>query len=467
MVRLREGCFAMKWVYSVGRASVVARMTLVLFASALLQSCVPQPGTQPVPATPISNITHIKIDGVEYPTVDAALAARKRDQDAIVAQLGSEADPIKGRVLIVLPDHDRLRPLVAQQTALQLKRVVTGDALDFLIDQARQNLHEQSDALVKNGAFQSATIEERNDVLDPAATDADFVVWYQVRTVLPNNTGAWIGVWLVRRVGSNATLGASVDPGTPVGAPRIASFIKSVRDDALRLGGTTVGGATAARLPATMGAPGITGVTTGSGIVVNKQGDIVTNAHVVAACSDPTVIDTDNVRYHAHVVTKDEANDLALVKADHHWPQAASFREGSELRPGDSVVVSGFPLTGLVASSMAVTVGAVSATAGPRDDSRMFQLSAPVQPGNSGGPVLDDGGHVVGVVTAVLNGTLLTIATGISPQNVNFAIKSAIVGNFLDAENVAFTRAPSTQELSAGTVGELARKFTVRIQCGG
>jgi S1-C subfamily serine protease len=136
------------------------------------------------------------------------------------------------------------------------------------------------------------------------------------------------------------------------------------------------------------------------------------------------------------------------------------------LKPGTTTIVSGFPLTGLVASSMSVTAGTVSATAGPRDDSRLFQISAPVQPGNSGGPVLDAEGHVTGIVTSALNGTLLALIAGITPQNVNFAIKSVIVRNFLAAQDVDIAHASGGRERSTVEVGAQARRFTVRIECG-
>jgi S1-C subfamily serine protease len=289
------------------------------------------------------------------------------------------------------------------------------------------------------------------------------VIAYQVRTVLPNNTGLWVGSWTVRHIGNPQALGAALDPGTPAGAPRLASFIKNVREDALRLGGTSVAGMTAATLPTANGAPA--GASSGSGIIIDKQGRIVTNAHVVNACTEPRITDTSNSRFKARIVVKDQANDLALLKAEHNWPQAAILRD-DEPKLGTTAVVSGFPLSGLVASSMSVTAGTVSATAGPRDDSRLFQISAPVQPGNSGGPVLDAQGHVTGMVTSQLNGVLLTLIAGISPQNVNFAIKASIMRNFLASQDVDFAHASGGGELSTADISALARRFTVRIDCG-
>jgi len=139
----------------------------LVVASVLLQGCAPQPQAIPAPAGPISAVPQIKINGVPYPSEQAALATMHANDETIVAQVATEPDPLKGRALIVLPDHDRLRPLEAQQQSVLLKRVVTGPALDFFIDVTEKNLHELADAVVKNGAFQSVTVEERNDVLNP------------------------------------------------------------------------------------------------------------------------------------------------------------------------------------------------------------------------------------------------------------------------------------------------------------
>jgi S1-C subfamily serine protease len=442
------------------RGAVVfwARSALSIAALILLQSCAPQPGS----ATSGGPVT---VNGTRFESGPAALAYLQNLKTNLVAAIPTEADPIKGSALVILPDHDRLRPLTNQQLAVSLKAVPPANSVDFVNNANHQDLRELADALVKNGTFQTVTIEERNDVIDLPTTGSDYVIVYQVRTTLPNNAGTWVGGWSVRRTGNAQALGASLDPGTPVGAPRIVSFVKSVHDDALRLGGTSLGGKTAASVATANGLPSVT--SSGSGIIVDKQGDIITNAHVINACTDPRITDTANGHFPAHIVVKDQANDLALLKSNHHWPQPASFRDGGEPKLGTAAIVSGFPLSGLVASSMSVTAGTVSATAGPRDDSRLFQISAPVQPGNSGGPVLDVQGRVTGIVSSELNGALLAMVAGFSPQNVNFAIKAAIVRNFLAAQDVDFAHAAGGSELSTADVSVLARRFTVRIECGG
>src|SRR5262249_42514587 len=148
-----------------------------------------------------------------------------------------------------------------------------------------------------------------------------------------------------------------------------------------------------------------TEISAGSGVVVGTQGEILTNAHVVEACTENNVrFPTGNSEI-AVLVARDEKNDLAAVRATSISIPAtsvATFRDGA-VRAGDAVVALGYPLSGLLASTANLSVGNVSALAGLADDSRYLQISAPVQPGNSGGPLLDTNGHVIGIVTAKLN----------------------------------------------------------------
>ena len=98
-------------------------------------------------------------------------------------------------------------------------------------------------------------------------------------------------------------------------------------------------------------------------------------------------------------------------------PSAAlPFSDHPRLALGQSVVAVGYPLQGLLASSLNVTSGTVSALAGLGDDSRHVQITAPVQPGNSGGPLFDQGGNVIGVVTSKLNVLAIAAAVGDVPR---------------------------------------------------
>jgi uncharacterized protein len=167
----------------------------------------------------------------------------------------------------------------------------------------------------------------------------------------------------------------------------------------------------------------------------------------------------------AAISAVDSENDLALLLSQAGTHAVATFRRGSGVRPGDSVVGVRFPLQGLLASSANVATGTVSALAGIRDDVRYLQISAPVQPGKSGGLLLDMSGHVVGVVVAKLDALKVAEATGDIPQNVNFAIKDSVARSFLDANGVEYETAPSDRDLSAAEVGERAAAFAVLVEC--
>jgi hypothetical protein len=204
---------------------------------------------------------------------------------------------------------------------------------------------------------------------------------------------------------------------------------------------------------------------TGSGFVVSAKGHIVTNDHVVAKCGQMRVRHLGADSMAAKVVVRDSANDLAVIQIAQAPAAIAVLRSGAEIRPGDGVVAIGFPLAGLLAEDANVTTGGVSALAGLRNDQRYLQISAPVQPGNSGGPLLDFGGNVVGVVSAKLNAGAVAKAIGDIPQNINFAIKISLVRQFLDANHIAYRTGAFGTRIEAADVGERAKTFTALVEC--
>jgi hypothetical protein len=171
------------------------------------------------------------------------------------------------------------------------------------------------------------------------------------------------------------------------------------------------------------------------------------------------------VQQDAVVAFTDDRNDLAVVRTRGMGIEPLRFREGKPIRPADAVVALGFPYAGLLATSPQVTTGTVSALAGLHDDSRILQLTAPIQPGNSGGPLLDLSGNVVGVVSSQINELAVAEATGSLPQNINFAIKVGIIREFLDAHRVDYSVSQSTSKLEPADVGETATKSTVLLEC--
>lgn len=217
------------------------------------------------------------------------------------------------------------------------------------------------------------------------------------------------------------------------------------------------------KTPAQSASRGPQMIATGSGFYVTRQGDLVTNNHVVAPCGEVRVTE-DEKGVPAKIIAVDAERDLALVRLSHPVAVAAIFRNDAP-RLGENIVVVGFPLSGLLSSDAIVTSGIVSALAGARNDRRHLQISAPMQPGNSGGPVFDPSGHIVGVAVASLSTMRLAQATGAIPENINFAVKGDEAKPFLAAHGIKVETAPGGKELSVAAIAEQALKVTVRLEC--
>jgi S1-C subfamily serine protease len=408
-----------------------------------------------VRSTPVQVFTY---NGTKYYDASSALAAHDRDVAAQIDALPAATVTLPAHAVIVLPDRDRLRPLV--RSNFRGPAVVTDDLLNYAIAFQQRTLTGIAESITKSHLFQSVSVLERNDTLQPGVTDYDYLLVFEVKPIGLDQDQKWSGRWLLQKQGNLVKLNPSADLGV---APEkfMASFVASVQQNTLRLDAARTG-----PIPATV--PAVAGANirrvSGTGIVVAGDGAVITNAHVVQGCTAPEVV-VNGERLTGTVKAQDGANDLALLQVPHHWTAVAQFRDGAGIRQGDSVVAVGYPLTGLLAPDVNVTTGAVSALSGIANDTRHLQFTAPVQAGNSGGPLLDMDGHVVGVVRAKLNALAVASAIGDIPQNINFAIKAAIVRNFLDANSVAYAASPGRHQLSAADVGDIARNFTVLIEC--
>jgi len=203
-------------------------------------------------------------------------------------------------------------------------------------------------------------------------------------------------------------------------------------------------------------------VLSGSGFFVAEDGSVLTNAHVVNGCKSIEVTSVTGTGT-GGVLSRDDVDDLALVAttlkptpATHFEPRSYTLAEmnamlekppavalwRSDVRQGEEIAIYGFPLVDLLTSTGSITTGIVAALAGPANDSRFLQITAPVQPGNSGGPVFDHYGNVVGVVTSKLDALQVARATNDIPENVGFAIKGSVAQSFLDTAQHAAEAQP-------------------------
>ena len=206
-------------------------------------------------------------------------------------------------------------------------------------------------------------------------------------------------------------------------------------------------------------------ISTGSGFVVSIQGYLITNDHVTQGCESVRV-KLGDAWYSAELIASDKQNDLALLKTP-PVGTALPFRDSPRVKLGEGVIVMGYPLSGIIASSLNLTTGAVSALAGLGDDARVLQFTAPVQPGNSGGPLLDQSGNIVGVVASKLSPLWTARVVGTLPENVNFAIKSSIVREFLESRGVQYQTNKSDIRQETPDIGEGASRAVAFIECLG
>lgn len=201
----------------------------------------------------------------------------------------------------------------------------------------------------------------------------------------------------------------------------------------------------------------------GTGFFISEKGDIVTNHHVVKGCTSINIKRQNATPEKATLIAEDPTNDLALLHTETGTGSHAALRVDTRL--GEAVAAFGYPLSSVLASSGNFTLGNVTALAGLKNDTRFIQISAPVQPGNSGGPLLDSYGNVIGVVTSKLDAITALAAVGDIPQNVNFALRGSSLYAFLLTYGITPTIAVTTTQLEAPDLADRAASFSVAVTC--
>jgi serine protease Do len=287
--------------------------------------------------------------------------------------------------------------------------------------------------------------------------------------ISPAGARNWGRDWLGADTGLAPGTRATVDPGRGGGCQYDLRVIYENRQEEEKrnqdlcsvievvFGGNAGSGGTADPRPA---APSF-----GTGFFFNADGYALTNHHVIDGCRTISML-TDRGPMAARVVRYDPINDLALLRVEGGAKAFATFRASSDMRAGDSVVVAGFPLPTVLQNGLNVTVGNISSLSGFGGNSALLQITAPVQPGNSGGPVLDMSGNVIGVIVSKLNAVEMAKATGDIPQNINFAVQEDIARVFLKAfEDVKLTEKPSGSTLAVSDVVANARAYTFQVEC--
>lgn len=208
-------------------------------------------------------------------------------------------------------------------------------------------------------------------------------------------------------------------------------------------------------------APPVPQSSSGSGFFVASNGVLVTNHHVIEGCSA-----IDAVGYGpARLITSDKDIDLAVLQL--RTPKAHSVAEirAEAVQLGETVVALGFPLADILNSSLNMGTGIVSSETGFFGDATTFTTNVGIQPGNSGGPILDEYGRVLGVTVAKINDEALLASMGTTAPNVGFAIKGEVVADYLSLFRLPEQAEVPKKPLSARDLAEKGRGFTVQVLC--
>ena len=218
----------------------------------------------------------------------------------------------------------------------------------------------------------------------------------------------------------------------------------------------------AATPPATVAADQVLSASSGSGFAVSEDGFVITNNHVIDGCQD-VYLHYEGQKFPATIVTTDPLNDLALLKADFAPGEVLPL---AEARPEllQDIYVAGFPFGMGVSSTVKVTKGIISSLTGFGNNFSEVQIDAALQSGNSGGPIVDDAGNVIGVAVAKLDVEYALEKFGSIPENTNFGIKSSVVKSILDSYGV-MTPETNAAPISKTDLGRRISKGTYYISC--
>ncbi|MBV8208842.1 MAG: trypsin-like peptidase domain-containing protein [Burkholderiaceae bacterium] len=201
----------------------------------------------------------------------------------------------------------------------------------------------------------------------------------------------------------------------------------------------------------------------GTGFYFNGNGQVLTAAHVIQECAKIEVKRDEKV-VPAKVIATSSVIDVAALDTGATSPAFLSFRRNLNFELGESVTNVGFPLQDILSQSPNLTRGNISARGGLTGSEGQIQFSAPVQPGSSGGPVVSDGGEVLGITVGTLSAAALA-KQGVIPQNVNFALDSRYAVKFLQKNNLQFNSVEENPHGDIHTANQAALGAVVSVRC--
>ena len=212
--------------------------------------------------------------------------------------------------------------------------------------------------------------------------------------------------------------------------------------------------------------PKLIAYTSGTGFFITHDGHILTNNHVIEKC-DAISVHGDGLSTGAIIVARDTEHDLALLKAAFTSPNMAYFNSMRQpLKEKDPVVIIGYPGDSWRGHEPVIRSSSIIDMKGPTGEEKWLQFYDSVERGNSGGPLLDSAGNVVGVVVAKSELHITNLSNNVETiKKSDIAISLPMVKNFLERSNIQYQTADSAIYLSPDRVSDRARPFIVNVHC--
>ena len=201
----------------------------------------------------------------------------------------------------------------------------------------------------------------------------------------------------------------------------------------------------------------------GTGFFISSKGHVISNNHVIDACHTVNINYLGDIKP-AKVISRDRANDLALLQADIK-PNDIFLISENDTMLLEEIYVAGYPFGKSVSSSIKVTKGVVSSLSGLGDNFSNIQIDAALQPGNSGGPIINNAGNVIGVAVAKLDFKQAIKIYGSIPENINFGVKSSVVHSFVKSNNIKIDKSNKEKIINKNELVEKIQNATVYLDC--
>ncbi|MEW8403997.1 MAG: tetratricopeptide repeat-containing serine protease family protein [Candidatus Thiodiazotropha taylori] len=223
-------------------------------------------------------------------------------------------------------------------------------------------------------------------------------------------------------------------------------------------------------------------IKTGTGFVLNSKGHVATSYHVVDDCQQikakrlpkvgikPWHIDWDTGRteyINVKLLSYDKANDLAILAFPGEYENYVYLEIKNTPQLGSQIVVAGFPVPEVLSDDLRISVGEINSLEGIKGDDTKYQISASIQKGNSGGPLLNKYGNVIGVIHSTIDTGKFMKYIGDVPQNLNFAVDIKYLVELLESSKITFNTGEQSIEESIDSVASNAKRYTTIIECWG